>query len=440
MNYSIVFRESVALTALSLLLSLPTCPANAGAISGWDFDDGTLQGWTNVLTSSDSTGPQEYEVRSDPGSGSWRPLGANSLGTSSGNESKMAAVTPFGNRDRYQDGALLFRSPEFELATGKVTAHLLGANPKGSAVAPNTVAEVQVITESSSSTGYVGIALRRTTDNSYVLHKSRAGITDSSSKWHQVDFTEVEIANLLATDPAGTKYTLDLIDWAGGNSSGNSSSWSSVALDTVTIPVAENNSLVNGGGEFSVVTRYAADTAYSTLADADDLFALPSGDAAIASEHSGTAATIDIHDSGSTGHFANDDAFLGGGGNDIAIFVTGSIEVTSAGDITFGFFANDGGRLLIDGNLVAEDSVADRASDTFGTINLSAGFHSLEFIYFEDGGGNTVELFVATSNGTYTTLNDANFELLMAAVPEPATLSIAGLLACMAFIRFYKKK
>ena len=51
----------------------------ASTVTGWDFEDNTLQGWTNVLTST--TGPMEYKamVESEGVSGStWDPLGYDS--------------------------------------------------------------------------------------------------------------------------------------------------------------------------------------------------------------------------------------------------------------------------------------------------------------------------------------------------------------------------
>lgn len=97
-----------------------------------------------------------------------------------------------------------------------------------------------------------------------------------------------------------------------------------------------------------------------------------------------------------------------------------------AGDITFGFYSNDGARLMIDGILVAEDSfVGDVAADVMGTINLTAGVHDVEFVMFDTSGSDTVELYVATSLGTYTSFNQASFELLTA-VPEPTSLALAG--------------
>src|SRR5690606_32450705 len=89
------------------------------------------------------------------------------------------------------------------------------------------------------------------------------------------------------------------------------------------------------------------------------------------------------------------------------------IEVLEAGDITFGFFANDGASLRINGGVVAEDSVAgDNANDTLGTNNLTAGLHDAEFVMSVTTRAETFELYVATTLGTYTDLSQANWEIL----------------------------
>ncbi len=65
------------------------------------------------------------------------------------------------------------------------------------------------------------------------------------------------------------------------------------------------------------------------------------------------------------------------------------------------------------------------SGDNFGTINLTAGFHDVEFVMFETTGADTVELYVATTLGTFTSLNHGSFQLLEAAlIPEPAGMML----------------
>jgi hypothetical protein len=213
-----------------------------------------------------------------------------------------------------------------------------------------------------------------------------------------------------------------LIDTAHG-------SFSSVNLDTISIPVQAANSLVSGGGDWQILKRNSVSV--TSLATADALLALPNGDPGITTEFQGTASLINIHGSGANGHFAQDIAYVGGTADRFAMRVTGKINVLQAGEITFGFFANDGGRLRVNGVLVAEDTFADLACDTLGTINLSAGLHDVEFVMFETTGADTLELYVATTLGTYTSLNQGSFELLQATpIPEPA----GCILTCFAIL------
>lgn len=395
---------SLAVAFISLGLTLP---GQTATITGWDFEDQTLQGWTNVLSST--TGPITYDIRTASGSGSWRPLDAVA------GERSMVAVTEFGSRDGEQDSALLLRSPEFKLTgQGQISAHLLGGDPKDNATSPSSVSDVANATPSPDA-GYLGIALRRVSDDAYPLTASRT--SDSSGGWQQVVFSESELNALYNSDPAGTKYTLDLVDWA------HSSSWSSIALDSVSVPVDDSRRVLAGGGGFEVLTRYAVDPAFGTFDDALDLLALDGNDPAIAQQTVARMKVIDMHDGGANGHFAENAAYNGGGGDNIATIATGTILVTSPGEVTFGFYANDGGRLMIDGVLVAEDLIPGVGGDTLGTINLDEGSHSLEFIHFENNGAATVELYVATTNGTYTAFDQANF-MLVTAVPEPTAVAL----------------
>lgn len=84
---------------------------------------------------------------------------------------------------------------------------------------------------------------------------------------------------------------------------------------------------------------------------------------------------------------------------------TGVINIPTAGYYTFGFSSDDGGRLRVDLNgdgdfLDAQENtvVADLLrgpSDSLASVNVSAGLHAIEFVYFENGGGDEVELYAA---------------------------------------------
>ena len=407
--------------SVALGLSCCTVTVHATTITGWDFEDGTLQGWTMASTST--IGPTGYAATGKTDEPPlpetfWDPLGYNSKTPGFG---FAAAPSPFADRALAQDAPLVLRSPTFELNSGgQIIAHLLGGIPGEVAVPPSNFSALSgpSISTSGSDASYQGLALRRNSDGEYLLRKARTSTSSSYTGWQQVTFSEAELAGVIASNP-GQLFTLDLIDTAHGT-------FSSLNLDTVSIPASTGNSLVSGGGQWQVLKRNSA-AAVSNLAAADALLALPSGSAGITSENQGTTSLINYHGSGATGHFGQDNPYLGGTADNFAQRITGQINVLQTGAITFGFFANDGGRLRIDGTLVAQDDFADLAADTLGTINLTAGLHDLELVMFESTGADTVELYVATSLGVFTSLSQTSFELLTAtSIPEPAGCALAG--------------
>jgi hypothetical protein len=196
-------------------------------------------------------------------------------------------------------------------------------------------------------------------------------------------------------------------------------------MDTVSIPAPTLNSLVSGGGQWQILKRNS--TTVTSLATADALLALPTGDPGITTEFQGASAVINIHGAGANGHFAQDSAYVGGSADRFAMKITGQINVLQAGNITFGFFSNDGARLRIDGMLVAQDEFAgDLACDILGSINLSAGLHDVELVMFETTGADTLELYVANALGNFTSINQGAFELLTV-VPEPSSIVLFSL-------------
>lgn len=150
---------------------------------------------------------------------------------------------------------------------------------------------------------------------------------------------------------------------------------------------------------------------------------------------SATSSTInftDSHPAQGYGHFGGDiTPFPGGAETDFALHATGMIDITSAGVWTFGVLHDDGVGLWIDGSQVLSYSNLTNDRDTFGTVNLSAGLHALELVFFEHGGGATVELFSAY--GSFNSFNN-HFQLtesITGDVPVPAPLALFGLGAAL---------
>jgi len=144
------------------------------------------------------------------------------------------------------------------------------------------------------------------------------------------------------------------------------------------------------------------------------LNSLATADSALAGNNV-VSEDIEVHqvcnffDTGGDGHFGSNSVFPGGGGDDYTVEVTGTIIIPTSGNWTFGLNSDDGGRIRINGANVMVDDTLHGPQDHFGTVNLSAGAHTIEAMFFERGGGAEMELFAAP--GSFTTFN-AGFQLV----------------------------
>ena len=121
------------------------------------------------------------------------------------------------------------------------------------------------------------------------------------------------------------------------------------------------------------------------------------------------------------GHYGDNEPFplfgQEGDHNQYALRATGFFAVAEGGPRTFGVNSDDGFRLSVDGEVVAEFADPRGSADTLGTVDLSAGVHELELYFFENGGGAQVEAFVATVTGEQGAWSAENFELIRAVKP-----------------------
>jgi hypothetical protein len=187
--------------------------AGTGVGSGsltYNFDDGTMQGWTNVSTS----GNQSFAVATQFG-GTGNDLNLRHAGTHSLFQSS------FDNRD-VAHTTLWARSPAFKLnGSGDLTLYLLGGTGN-TGVLPTHASQIPV---NSVSGGFQFVALRNVQTGDFVLRARKPGDNPWPSIWQPVTFTAAQLATV---DQEAT-YTLDLIDAGHG-------SWGWVAMDSVTIP------------------------------------------------------------------------------------------------------------------------------------------------------------------------------------------------------------
>ncbi|MEN8773779.1 MAG: discoidin domain-containing protein [Akkermansiaceae bacterium] len=191
-------------------------PAQVDPVLFYDFESG-LQGWTNVLTSAIGGSSTEFASGGIPFVGATVPVGGtNSIGPD-----------PFGvgggnsERDRSNE-TMLLRSPEFNIVGGgSLTAYLIGGQRLND---DNPTSAVSLPEASNSGLGqFLGLGLRRVSDDSYVLTKERS---TNGGVWEEIIITADELA---ATTTPGEVYTLDLIDYAEGG-------WGWVGMDSVSIP------------------------------------------------------------------------------------------------------------------------------------------------------------------------------------------------------------
>ena len=114
------------------------------------------------------------------------------------------------------------------------------------------------------------------------------------------------------------------------------------------------------------------------------------------------------------GHYGNNEPFpgqaVGENVDDFVIEVTGVITIPEAGEWTFGVNSDDGFELSIGDQVVAFPQPRS-ASDTLGVMEFaSAGDYELRLVYYERGGGASLEFFGA--QGAMTFWNEEDFRLI----------------------------
>lgn len=148
-----------------------------------------------------------------------------------------------------------------------------------------------------------------------------------------------------------------------------------------------------------------------------------------AANFSTTANVIDYYDgAGGAGAYSNNLAFPGGVVDNFGVHFKGFLNVVEAGVYDFRSLADDGVELTIDGITLFTDSGYHPPAYMSGSIALSAGSHAFSFIFFEGGGGATVELEARRGTAAFELLGTSSSATLTTArLPEPASLGLVGL-------------
>lgn len=215
--------------ALCLVTILSTIPTSFATLN-YDFDDGTLQGWTTILPADPGAAPLAFTATTAPVSRVQPQAGTH-----------LMAPMPWDGRDAEHE-TLYLRSPEFFVDTsGDLTFYMAGGS--ASSILPSTDADV-LATPNAISGGAMFVGLRRVSDGTFVLTKRRGG---NGNGWVAHSFTAAELAPFV-----GELCTLDLVDT-------NFSGWGWTALDTVSIPGVSGASVVISQSSF-LTTAIAGDT------------------------------------------------------------------------------------------------------------------------------------------------------------------------------------
>ena len=163
------------------------------------------------------------------------------------------------------------------------------------------------------------------------------------------------------------------------------------------------------------VVYYKAGTTVSGLDVAESVIANESLQSSTASE---TAPFIDYFNTGGTGNFGNNNPFpsttVGQDVEDFVVLVTARVLIPQAGLWTFGVNSDDGFSLeLTDTTNTYTMSYPDPRgpADTLATFDFpSWGFYKLRLVFYEQGGGSELELFVA--QGNHGSFNPGSFRLV----------------------------
>ncbi len=177
-------------------------------------------------------------------------------------------------------------------------------------------------------------------------------------------------------------------------------------------------------------TLYKANVGVGSVTQAESVISTPADQTSTVSQ---TDSVLNFMDTGGGGHFGNDSPFpgmsIGEGLSNYVLQATGTIQITSAqaGYYTFGVNSDDGYTLTISGANFSNgvntttcsggtmaESNPQSPSDSLATTYLAAGSYPVNLVYYQDGGGASLEFFAAkeSSSSGVTSFDATNSHLV----------------------------
>ena len=206
-------------TTATCIAAMLGIAGTAQADTVFNFDDGTLQGWTNNVPFG--TAAEDYI--------SWDTVSDNNSGRTVANSTDYIVLeSDYADRDATDTTVKVLSSPAMSLSSGtSISAFALGGT---GAVATPTWTNYSALPTEATAGDFMGIALRRVSDGEYLLFDQRAdnGQSNTGANWAAIGWDDTEIGAAISGDSPTETYQIDLIDaFAGG--------WGWIGMDDVTV-------------------------------------------------------------------------------------------------------------------------------------------------------------------------------------------------------------
>ncbi|UCE48482.1 MAG: hypothetical protein JSW47_23180, partial [Phycisphaerales bacterium] len=203
-------KTTKILISMIVVMFVPGISVQAEDVT-YDFDDGTLQGWSNLEGATE----EEFVVLD---SGQAR------------SPNNMVLEDNFGDRDSDTIVKVL-TSPAFWIgATTSVEIWALGGT--GPVDAP-TWTNYSNLPALATDTDFMGAALRRVSDGEYLLFSRRSQVGEGTGGYEAIGWDAPTIAAAVAGDSPGEQYVVDIIDTFTAH--GASPWWAWIGVDDITL-------------------------------------------------------------------------------------------------------------------------------------------------------------------------------------------------------------